>query len=77
MTTMINDVLRQMLRAMDDDASEPEAFTLLLRLLVTHFDRVDTGEGYTKLRTFGVGNGTFCFQFQPGVPHVSIGSHGE
>ena len=38
--------------------SGPEAFTLLLRLLVTHFDRVDTGEGYTKLYAFGICNDT-------------------
>ena len=43
---------------MDDGASGPEAFTLLLRLLVTHFDRVDTGEDYTNLHIFGVCNGT-------------------
>ncbi len=35
----------------------PEAFTLLLRLLITHFDGVDTEEGYTKLHTFGMCNG--------------------
>ena len=35
-------------------AAEPEAFTLLLCLLATHFDRVDTGEDYTKLYTFGM-----------------------
>ena len=34
---------------MDGGASGLETFTLLLRLLVTHFDRVDTGEGYSKL----------------------------
>ena len=44
-------------------ASGPEAFTPLLRLLVTHFDRVDTGEGYTKLHTFGVGSGTLYSDF--------------
>ena len=38
-------------------ASGPEAFTLLLRLLITHFDGVDTEEGYTKLHTFGVCGG--------------------
>ena len=43
---------------MDDGASGPEAFTLFLRLLVAHLDRVDTGEGYTKLHTFRVCNGT-------------------
>ena len=43
---------------MDDGASGPEAFTLFLRLLVAHLDRVDTGEGYTKLHTFRVCNCT-------------------
>ena len=38
-------------------ASGPEAFTLLLRLLMTHFDGVDTEEGYPKLHTFGMCNG--------------------
>ena len=38
-------------------ASKPEASTVLLRLLMTRFDRVDTGEGYTELHTFEVCNG--------------------
>ena len=58
MTTSMDDVFGQVSRSLDGGASEPEAFTLLLRLLVTHFDRVGTGEGYTKLQTFGVCNGT-------------------
>ena len=41
-------------RAMAGGASGPEAFILLLRLLITHFDGVDTDEGYTKLHTFGM-----------------------
>ena len=46
---------------MENGASGPEAFTLLLRRLMTHFDRVDTGEGYTRLHNFGVCTGTpFC-----------------
>ena len=41
--------------------SGPEAIALLLCLLMTHFDRVDTVEGYIKLHTFGACNGTpFC-----------------
>ena len=44
-------------RAMAGGASGAEAFTLLLRLLITHFDGVDTPEGYTKLHTFGMCNG--------------------
>ena len=41
--------------------SGPEAFILLLRLLTTHFDRVDTGESYTRLHNFGACTGTpFC-----------------
>ena len=50
-------------KTMDDGASGPETFTLLLRLFVTHFDRVDTGEGYTKLHPFGVCNGTSLSHF--------------
>ena len=38
-------------------ASGAETFTLLLRLLITHLDGVDAEECYTKLHTFGVGNG--------------------
>ena len=45
-------------RAMVGGASGPEAFTLLLLLVMTHFDGVDKEEGYTKLRTFGMCNGT-------------------
>ena len=46
---------------MEEGASDPEAFTLLLGRLMTHFDRVDTGEGYTRLHRFGVCTGTpFC-----------------
>ena len=46
---------------MEEGASETEAFTLLLRLLMTHCDRVDMGEGCTELYTFGEYNGTpFC-----------------
>ena len=58
MTTLIDDFFGQVSRALDGGASRPEAFTLLLRMLVTHLDRVDTREGYTKLPTFGVCNGT-------------------
>ena len=49
-------------RAMEGRASGSEAFTLLLRLLMTHFDGVDTEEGCTKLHVFGGCNGTpfFC-----------------
>ena len=38
-------------------ASGPEALTLLLRLLIPHFDGVGTRESYTKLNTFGMCNG--------------------
>ena len=49
---------QEMSRAMAGGASGPKAFTLLLRLLMTHFDGVDTEEGYTKLLTFGMCTGT-------------------
>ena len=54
-------IFRQVSRDVEEGASSPEAFTLLLRRLMTHFDRVDTGEGYTRLHSFGVCTGTpFC-----------------
>ena len=54
-------------------AAGPEAFTLLLRLLTTHFDRVDTGEGYTKLHNFGVCTAHFnCFSRDFRVPVSAV-----
>ena len=58
MTTLIDNFFGQGSRATDGGASGSEAFTLLLRLLVTHLDWVNTGEGYTKLHAFGVCDGT-------------------
>ena len=53
-------------------ASGPEAFTLLLRSLMTHLNRVDAKEGYTKLHTFGMCNGMpfsdFSWEFHVLVP---------
>ena len=43
---------------MAGEASGPETFTLPLRLLVTHSDRVDNGGGFTKLHIFSICNGT-------------------
>ena len=43
MTTLIDECLRQVSRDVDEGASGTEAFTLLLRRLMTYFDRVDTG----------------------------------
>ena len=48
MTTLTDEFFRQVSRDVEEGASGPEAFTLLLRRLMTHFDRVDTGEGYTR-----------------------------
>ena len=60
-TTLIDDFCRQVSRDVEGGASGPEAFTLLLRRLMTRFDRVDMGEGYTRLHNFGVCTGTpFC-----------------
>ena len=52
-----------MSRTFKEGASGPEAFTLLLRLLTTHFDRVDTGEGYIKWHNFGVYTGPPFYDF--------------
>ena len=60
MTTLTDDWFRQVSRNVEERASSPEAFTILLRRLVTHVDRVDTGEGYTRLHSFGVCTGTFA-----------------
>ena len=57
-------------------ASGPEAFTLLLRLLMTHFDGVGTEEGYTKLHTFGMCSGMLFF-FQWGVSRTYADRYGE
>ena len=43
--------------AMAEGASGPEVFTLLLRLLMSHFEGLDTEESYTELHTFGMCNG--------------------
>ena len=50
-TTLIDVCYGQVSRTTDEGASGPEVFTLRLRLLTMHFDRVDTGEGYTYLHT--------------------------
>ena len=79
MAALIGDFFGKVSRAMDGGASGPETFTLLLRLLVTHFDRVDTGEGYTKLHTFGVCNGTpfsdFSREFRMLISAVTGSEH--
>ena len=58
---------------MSGGASGPEAFTLLLRLLMTHFDRVDINQfAYFWKRVMAS-----LFLFQSGVSRVSIDGHGE
>ena len=60
MTTLIDECFRQVSRDVEEGASGPD-FTLLLRRLMTHFHRVDTGKGYTRLHSFGVCTETlFC-----------------
>ena len=58
---LINDFFQQMhdhLRLKDD--SGPSAFSLLLRLLSTHFDPVDQGRAFVNLQDFVVPTGTVC-----------------
>ena len=57
MTTLIDKFSRQVSRDVEEGASGPEAFNLLLRRLMTHFDRVDTGEGYTRLHNLACARG--------------------
>ena len=57
----MDDVFGKASRALEDGATRPEACTLLLRLLSSHFGRTDSGAGYKKLHTFGVPSETpFC-----------------
>ena len=61
MTTLIDECFRQVSRDVEEGASCPEAFTLLRRHVMTHFDSVDTREGYTRLHSYCVCTGTpFC-----------------
>ena len=57
MTTLFDVFFRQMSRDVEEGASGPEALYLLMRRLMTHFDRVDRGEGYARLQMFGVCTG--------------------
>ena len=60
-TTLTDELFRQVSRDVEEGASGREALNLLLRRLMTHFDRVDTGEGYTRHHSFGVCTGSpFC-----------------
>ena len=61
MTTLIDDFFRQVSSDVELGASGPDDFNLQPRRLMTHFDLVDTGEGYTRLNSFGVCTGApFC-----------------
>ena len=63
MTTLIDDCFRQVSRDVEEGAAGPEAFNLLLRRLMMHFYRVDTGEGYTRLRRFWRVHGDALLRF--------------
>ena len=58
MATLIDELFGRVSRALKEGESGSEVFPLKLRLLTTDFDRVDTGESYTKLHNFGVRTGT-------------------
>ena len=57
MTTMVDELFRQVSRDVEEGSSGPEAFNRLLRRLITHVDRVDTGEGYTRLHILACARG--------------------
>ena len=63
MTILIDDLFWQVSRDVEEGDFGPEAFNILLRWLMTHVDRVDTGEGYTRLHSFSVCTGTPFFDF--------------
>ena len=48
MTTLVDELFRQVSRDVEEGASGREAFTLLMRRLMTHVDRVDTCLLYTS-----------------------------
>ena len=52
MATLIDELFGRVSRALKEGESGSEVFPLKLRLLTTDFDRVDTGESYTKLHNF-------------------------
>ena len=64
-TTLSDDVFTQVSRALQGGATGPEPLTLLLRLVTTHFDRVNTREGYTRLHRFRVCTGTHVCDLSP------------
>ena len=66
----MDDLFGQVSQALEDGATRPEAFTLFLRLLSSHFDRVDSGAGYKTLRTFDLPNGTVFCEFSRKFPAV-------
>ena len=76
MTTLVDELFGQVSREIKEEAPGPEAFTLLLRRVMTHFYRVDTGESYTRLHNFGVCTGT-PFAILVGSFASSDGSYGE
>ncbi|CAB1107715.1 unnamed protein product [Ectocarpus sp. CCAP 1310/34] len=55
---------QQVKRRLDDGATGPEAFTLLLRLLLEQFDVGDRQESFLRLQQFGVSNGTLFVYFK-------------
>ena len=52
LTTLVDDCFGQVSRALEDGATGPEAFTLLLRLPSGHFVHADSGAGCEKSHTF-------------------------
>ena len=75
MTTLIDESFGQVSRDVKEGASGPEVFTLLLRRWMTHFDRVDTGEGTAP--SFWRVHGDAYLRFQSRVSRASVGSYGE
>ena len=75
MTALIDEFVRQVPSDVEEGASGPAAFNLLLCRLMTYFDHVNTGEGCTKLHSFGVCTGTpfrhFSREFRVLVPTVT------
>ena len=72
MATLTDYLFGLVSRAMDPRVSASKAFTFLLRLLTTYFDRTDTGEGYPKKINFGVCKWHAFSIFQSGVSRATM-----
>ena len=76
MTTLIDDLFWQVSRDVEEGASGPEAFTLLLRRLMTHLTVWTRGRATQGCTILACARGR-PFAILPGVSRANVGSHRE